>query len=58
MQVHLRDDQQVDRGSRADVLEGEQFVVLVDLLAGDLAGSDLAEDAVRVAVHGALRVGR
>src|ERR1700682_203534 len=53
--VLLGDDHEVHRRERIDVVEGEHVVVLVHLAAGDLAGHDLAEDAV---VHGALPFGR
>src|SRR5688572_28026599 len=43
--VPLRDDHEVDRRLRADVVEGEHVVVLVHLAAGDLAFDDPAEDA-------------
>src|SRR5699024_3738319 len=47
-----RHHQQVDRGLRAEVLEGDHLFVLVDALGGDLAGDDLAEDALRITESG------
>src|SRR5258706_6077278 len=44
--VRFRDDHEVDRGLRIDVVEGEHVVVFVDFLARDLARDDLAENAV------------
>jgi len=38
----------VSLGERADVEEGEDVLVLVDPVRGDLTRDDLAEDAVRV----------
>src|SRR5512147_1534713 len=40
------DDQEVRRRLRVDVHEGDGVVVLVDDLGRDLAGGDLAEEAV------------
>ena len=45
--MRLGDHEEVHRGDRVDVVEGEDVLVLVDLLRGDLAAHDLAEDAVR-----------
>lgn len=45
-EVALGDDEDVRRGLRVDVLEGEGVLVLVNLLGGDLAGDDLAEEAI------------
>jgi hypothetical protein len=36
----------VDRGPGADVVEGHEALVLVDLSGGKLPGDDAAEDAV------------
>mmetsp|Transcript_71389 Transcript_71389/g.168247 ORF Transcript_71389/g.168247 Transcript_71389/m.168247 type:complete len:244 (-) Transcript_71389:968-1699(-) len=47
----LGDDEQVDRRPGMDVVEGEHILVLVGLPARDLAGNDLAENAVRVSAH-------
>lgn len=44
--VLLRDDQHVGRGLGRDVLEREHTLVFVDLLRGNLARDDPAEDAV------------
>src|SRR5713226_358009 len=44
--VALRDDQDVHRGLRVDVLEGEHRVVLVLDVRGLLARDDAAKDAV------------
>src|SRR3954451_17540558 len=44
--VLFRDDHEVDGRERMDVVEGEDFVVLVDLAARDFAAHDAAEDAV------------
>jgi hypothetical protein len=49
--VLARDDQQVPSCRRGDVHERDRPLVLGDDLAGQLAGDDLAEDAVRVS-HG------
>src|SRR5262245_30731919 len=49
--VLLRDDQEVDRRGRPDVVERQHVLVLVHLLRRDLAAHDLAEDAVCVAGH-------
>jgi len=45
----LGDDDYVHRGLGLDVAEREDLIILVDLVAGDLACSDLAENAV---IHG------
>ena len=42
----LRDDQDVDRGDRVDVLEGEEIIVFPNFGARDFPGNDLAENAV------------
>ena len=47
--VLLRNDQEVHRRLRPDVVESEHVLVLVDLLRRDLAAHDLAENAVRIA---------
>ena len=40
----LRDDQDVDRGDRVDVLEGEEIIVFPKLwCSGNFPGNDLAE---------------
>src|SRR5687768_7789422 len=44
--VHLRDDQQVNRRLRADVVECHHFGVVVDLLRRDLAADDPAKHTV------------
>src|SRR3954468_23196515 len=44
--VFFGDDQHVRGRLRIDVLEGEGSLVFVDLLRGDLAGDDLAEQTV------------
>src|SRR3546814_19915087 len=36
----------------SDVVEGEDVIVLIDLLTGDLAAQDLREDVVRVVDSG------
>src|SRR6476660_9497719 len=46
IQMLFRDDHEVHGGQGIDVVEREHVVVLVHLAAGDLAGDDLAEDAV------------
>src|SRR5258706_1469240 len=55
--VLLRDDHEVLRGERVDVVEGEHVVVLVHLAARDLARDDLAEDAIAF-VHPGFPFGR
>jgi hypothetical protein len=50
VEVLLGDDEDVAGHDGADVHEGENVVVLVDLGGGDFAGDDVAEDAVFV--HG------
>ena len=40
----LRDDENVDRRLRADVVEGKHIVVLVHLVAWDFPADDLPED--------------
>lgn len=42
----LGDDQGVPPAERADVEEGEDVLVLVDLVAGDLSAEDFAEDGL------------
>ena len=42
--VALRDDQRMAFAQRPDVEEGEDVLVLVDPVAGDLAVEDLVED--------------
>src|SRR5690606_20852217 len=54
--VRLRDDEDVHRRLRPDVVEGEHELVLVGLLRRNLALDDLAENAIRV-VHALLRWG-
>src|SRR6185503_13046650 len=49
--VLLRDDEQVHRCLRADVVEREHIFVLVDPLRRNLAAGDLAEDAAWIAAH-------
>ena len=44
--VPARDDQDMQRRLRVDVLERHQLIVLMDELAGNLAADDLAEEAV------------
>src|SRR5690606_15021101 len=44
--VQLRDDQEVHPRERVDVMERQHLVVLVHLARRDVAGDDLAEDAV------------
>ena len=44
--VFFRDDQNVYRALRGDVLEGEQLLVLVHPGGGNCSGSDLAENTV------------
>ena len=44
----LGHDQDVRRRLRVEILEGEGVLVLVDLGGRDLAGDDLAEEAVRI----------
>lgn len=51
MHVFLGHHEEVDGRGGVDVVEGEDFIVLVDLPRGDLAGDDLAEEAVGI-VHG------
>jgi len=45
VEMLFRDDEDVSRRLRADVFEGEDVVVFVDLLCGDLAADDAAEKA-------------
>ena len=47
----LGDDQCVAFRARHDVEEGERVLVLVDLVAGDLAAQDLGEDVIRIVGH-------
>jgi len=49
-EVFARANQDVRGGLRADVFEGEDFVILVHKLCGDLFCADFAEEAV--GVHG------
>src|SRR5664280_3274642 len=49
--VLFRDDEDMHGRPGRDVEEGEQFLVFVGLLALDLAGDDLAEDAVWITMH-------
>src|SRR5271155_3938540 len=42
----LRDDQHVRRSLRADVFEGKDVIVLINLLRGNLAAKNTAEKAV------------
>jgi hypothetical protein len=42
----LGNDEHVGRGFGVDVFEDEDFVVLVNLLRGNLAGYDLAEKTI------------
>ncbi len=51
-EMPLGHDQEVDGCCRADVMEGEQFVVLVDLAARDLPARDSAEQALLFLVRG------
>ena len=47
----LGDHQRVAFGTRHDVEEGKRILVLVDLVAGELAAQHLGEDVVRVVGH-------
>jgi hypothetical protein len=42
----LRDHQRMPQGQRVDVQERQHVLVLVHLVAGDLAAQDLAEDGL------------
>jgi len=44
--VLFGDDEEMNRGLRRYVVEGEHFVVLINRARGDFAAGDLAEDAV------------
>src|SRR5262249_53306054 len=44
----LRNHQRVARRARHDVEKGEDVLVLIDLVAGQLAAQDLCEDVVAV----------
>jgi len=44
-EMFFGDDEDVSRGLRADVFEGEDMLVFVDLLCWDLAADDAAEEA-------------
>ena len=46
--VLLRNDEEVHRGRRIDVMEDHDLVVFMDLASRDLAVGNLAEDAVGV----------
>jgi hypothetical protein len=50
------DDEDVSGGLRVDVFEGEDLVVFVNLLGGDFAGDDAAEEAVGIDHFGFTRV--
>ena len=45
VEMPFRDDEDVSRRLRADVFEGEDVIVFVNLLCGDLASDDAAEEA-------------
>src|SRR5689334_10321554 len=47
----LRHDHEMHWRPRRNVVEGEEFFILVDLARGNLALDDLAKDAVRVRGH-------
>src|SRR5512135_191977 len=49
--VLLRNDKDMDRRLRIDVLKGKARLVLVDDLRRDLPSDDLAEEAIRTAAH-------
>src|SRR4051794_25956046 len=49
--VAARDDEDVRRRLRVDVVEGDGDVVLEHLLRGDLAGHDAAEEATVISGH-------
>jgi hypothetical protein len=50
----LGEEQRVPSTQRADVEEGEDVLILVDLVAGDLTGDDLVEDGFLVVAHGGI----
>src|SRR3546814_5131542 len=47
----FRDDQHVYPGLRLNVVKGQHVLVLVDLVAGDLAAQDLGKDIAVVVGH-------
>ena len=49
--VLFRDQKHMRRSLRIEIAEGENLVVLVDLIAGDLPGRDLAENTIHVSPH-------
>src|SRR4029077_6178947 len=49
--LSLGDHQDMRRALRADVVEGEDVLVLIDLFARDLAAQDAGEDVVAVVSH-------
>src|SRR5688572_21875479 len=55
----LGNDEDVDRGLRIDVLEGERVIVLMNLLAGQFPAQDAGEDvAVIIGRSGVYRHGQ
>lgn len=54
--VLLRNNQDMRRRLRIDVLEGEDDLIFVDLLGGNLSGDDSAEEAIFV--HGESVIGK
>src|ERR1700712_5517529 len=54
--MHLRNDQDVNRRPGMDVVEGQYLLVLVDLLRRNLPGNDLAEQAIGIVTHFLLSV--
>jgi len=46
--MRFRDQKQMYRGPGIDVMEGDEIIILEDLLGGDLALDDFAENAVHI----------
>ncbi len=49
--MRLGNHEEVDRRPGVDIVESEDFLILIDLAGGNLTGNDLAKKAVRI-VHG------
>src|SRR5690606_2694346 len=50
-EMPLRDHERMKRRLRTNVLERDDLVILVELLGRNVAGDDLAEQAVRIVAH-------
>jgi hypothetical protein len=55
--VALGNDKEMHRRGRINVVEGKNFLILIDLLAGDFPAGDLAKQAVIILHKTSSKVG-